>query len=106
MIIMEAKHRTSLEIMTDTGEVFVTTKPANDSGSYCRLGLEAPILQFEVPRTKKTVKFYFSIHMIVSAAPSDSVVNYFIFHGDQINENVLSLLFTRKAQLLHLHSYA
>ena len=80
---MEGNHRKNMGLIEEDGhEEYVTTQPASANGSYCRLGLEAPLLQCEVPRSKRVLKFYFGVNIIINAT------EYFIFHGDQFHANV------------------
>ena len=86
---MEIHHRKSLGILAGTDETYISTVPSHENGSYCHLGMEAPILQCEVPRSKHIVKFFFSIHMIAPSAPNIvTLTDYYICHGDQFFENV------------------
>jgi hypothetical protein len=85
---MENKHRKNLGISESEDEEYVITKPTED-GSHCRLGLPAPALQSEVKRTKRPVKFYFAVHMMIPAViDATTTTDYFICHGDQLAENV------------------
>ena len=86
---MEIEHRTSMGILSGEDEKYVSTASSDENGSYCRLGMEAPLLQFEAPMSKRAVKFYFGIHMIAPSAPNAAVLtDYYICHGDQFLENV------------------
>ena len=85
--MMETDYRNNMGLMEeDKDEEIVTTQPASENGIYCRLGLEAPILQMEVPRTKRIVKFYFGVNIIVPSTAN--ATEYFICHGDQFHDNI------------------
>ena len=84
---METNYRKNMGIIEDDEyEEYVSTKPASENGSYCHLGLEAPLLQMEVPRTKRVIKFYFMVNIIIPTTANPT--EYFICHGDQFHNNV------------------
>jgi hypothetical protein len=84
---METNYRKNMGLIDeDEHEECVTTQPASANGSYCRLGLEAPILQCEVPRSKRVIKFYFGVHIIVPSTVNTT--EYYICHGDQFHSDV------------------
>ncbi len=85
--IMETNHRRNMGLVDeDTNEEYFTTEPVSANGSYSRLGLEAPLLQFEVPSTKRLIKFFFCVQIVVPS--KENVKEYFVSHGDQFHDNV------------------
>jgi hypothetical protein len=72
---MMLPHRTDWGIMADETPV-VTNK--DNEGNSCKLLLPTPVLQFEIPHSKRPAVFYFGVEMILSEDD-----HYILCHGDQ-----------------------